>query len=353
MILNVTKADAAFYHERLSGFLPSRIIDMHAHVCLKVHRRSQGGERGTVSWTDRVASENPVENLLDSYRLLLPGKQVLPLIFGMTLAPGDDLDGGNEYVRRCAAEHGLPALIFAVPGWGAAEFEERVIAGGFLGAKVYLTWAPPEIAPDAIEVFDFLPRHQLAVMNRHGWIAMLHVPRAGRLQDPSNLEQILEIERAYPNVKLIIAHVGRAYCPEDVGNAFEVLAETRRVYFDISANTNDGVFEQLIRAVGAKRVLFGSDLPILCMRMRRICEQGTYINLVPPGLYGDISGDKHMREAAVGEADELTFFLYEEIDALRRAATRAGLTRSETDCIFFGNARRMLSELGVNNPFTK
>jgi len=138
-----------------------------------------------------------------------------------------------------------------------------------------------------------------------------------------------------------------------VGNAFDVLAETRRVYFDISANTNDGVFEQLIRAVGAKRVLFGSDLPILCMRMRRICEQGTYINLVPPGLYGDISGDKHMREAAVGEADELTFFLYEEIDALRRAATRAGLTRSETDCIFFGNARRMLSELGVNNPFTK
>jgi len=74
--------------------------------------------------------------------------------------------------------------------------------------------------------------------------------------------------------------------------------------------------------------------------------------LVPPGLYGDISGDEHMREVAAGEADELTFFLYEEIDALRRAAARAGLTRTETDCIFFGNARRILSGLGVNNPFT-
>jgi hypothetical protein len=47
-------------------------------------------------------------------------------------------------------------------------------------------------------------------MDRHGWIAMLHVPRAGRLRDPSNLEQIIEIERRYPNVKLIVAHVWRA-----------------------------------------------------------------------------------------------------------------------------------------------
>ncbi len=351
MILSVSKADVAFYQERLSAFLPSRIIDVHAHVCLKAHRRNKGGERGTVTWTDRVATENPVEDLLDSYRLLLPGKQVLPLIFGMTIAPGDDLDAGNDYVRRCAAEHGLPALIFAVPNWGVAEFEERVLAGGFLGAKVYLTWAPPEIDPDAIEIFDFLPRHQLAVMNRHGWIAMLHVPRKGRLRDPSNLEQIIEIERTYPNVKLIIAHVGRAYCPEDVGNAFEVLAETRRVYFDISANTNDEVFERLIRAVGAKRVLFGSDLPILRMRMRRICDQGSYVNLVPPGLYGDVSGDNHMREVTIDEAERLTYFLYEEIDALRRAAIRTGLTHSETECIFFENARRILSELGVNNPF--
>ena len=347
MLMQVNELDSAFYRERLSGFLPDRMIDVHAHICLQAHRKSRGGERGTVSWVDRVASENTVEHLLDSYRLMFPGKQILPLVFGMTLAPGDELEAGNDYVRRCAAQHGLPALIFAIPSWGPQEFEARVTAGGFLGAKVYLTWASPELAPEEIGIFDFLPRHQLEVMDRHGWIAMLHIPRAGRLRDSSNLEQIIEIERRYPNVKLVVAHVGRAYCPEDVGNAFEVLAETRRVYFDISANTNDAIFEQLIRAVGPRRILFGSDLPITRMRMRRTCEQGSYVNLVPPGLYGDVSGDRHMREAAEHEAGKLTFFMYEEIDAFRRAAARVGLTSEDVHDVFFENASRILSGLGV------
>jgi len=51
--------------------------------------------------------------------------------------------------------------------------------------------------------------------------------------------------------------------------------------FDFSANTNQWVFEQLIKAVGPKRILFGSDLPILRIRAKRICENGTYVNLVP------------------------------------------------------------------------
>ena len=113
---------------------------------------------------------------------------------------------------------------------------------------------------------------------------MLHIPREKRLKDPVNLAQMLEIERRYPNVKVIIAHVGRAYCPEDVGNAFEVLAETENMMFDFSANTNAEIFQQLIKAVGTKRIMFGSDLPITRMRLRRIYENGTYINLVPEGL---------------------------------------------------------------------
>jgi uncharacterized protein len=352
MLFEVKERDSAFYRERLSGFLPDRMIDMHTHIWLGAQRKSRGGERGTVQWVDRVASENSVEDLVDTYRLMFPGKQVLPLVFGMALAPGDDLEAGNDYVRRCAAQHGLPSLIFATPSWGSEEFEARVTAGGFLGAKVYLTWAPPERGPDEIEIFDFLPRHQLEVMDRHGWIALLHVPRAGRLRDPANLQQIIEIERRYPRVILVVAHVGRAYCPEDVGNAFEVLAETRRVYFDISANTSDSIFEQLIRAVGPRRILFGSDLPITRMRMRRICERGTYVNLVPPGLYGDVSGDRHMRVAPEPDAGLLTFFMYEEIDAFRRAAARAGLTPADVKDVFFDNARRILSGLGVRNPFT-
>jgi predicted TIM-barrel fold metal-dependent hydrolase len=174
---------------------------------------------------------------------------------------------------------------------------------------------------------------------------MLHIPRNGRLRDPKNLEQMLEIEKRYPNVKLIIAHVGRAYCNEDVGNAFEVLAETKKMMFDFCANTNRWVFEQLIRAVGPKRILFGSDLPILRMRTRRICENGNYVNLVPKGLYGDVSNDSHLREVDGEEAEILTFFMYEEIDAFRLAAETMNLSRKDIEDIFYNNAQNLFCKI--------
>ena len=108
------------------------------------------------------------------------------------------------------------------------------------------------------------------------------------------------------------------------------------------------MFEKLIRAVGPKRLLFGSDLPILRMRMRRICENGMYVNLVPKGLYGDVSADPHMREVAGEEAGRLTFFMYEEINAFRLASSSAKLSRSDVEDVFCNNALRLVES--VSSP---
>ena len=78
------------------------------------------------------------------------------------------------------------------------------------------------------------------------------------------------------------------------------------------------------------------------MRMRRVCEGGTYVNIVPRGLYGDVSGDRNMREVDPPEADRLTFFMYEELLAIKRACTRAGVDRRGVEAIFRTNAERVL-----------
>jgi predicted TIM-barrel fold metal-dependent hydrolase len=215
--------------------------------------------------------------------------------------------------------------------------------GGFLGLKPYLSFAPAHISTSEITIYDYLPRHHLQVADEHGWIVMLHIPRHARLRDRVNLRQMVEIERRYPNVHLIVAHIGRAYCREDVGDAFEVLRGTEAMSFDFSANTNAWVMEQLVHAVGPKRILFGSDLPILRMRMRRICENGTYINLVPPGLYGDVGDDPHMRRTSEEEGQRLSFFMYEELLAFRGAARAAGLGPAELEDVFYGNAARLVA----------
>lgn len=180
------------------------------------------------------------------------------------------------------------------------------------------------------------------------WITMLHLPRDKRLRDPVNLSQMIEIEQKYPKIKLIIAHVGRAYCLEDVGNAFEVLSQTKSMLFDFSANTNPAVFSKLIKAVGPKRILFGSDLPITRMRMRRICENGVYVNIVPKGLYGDISGDKHMRETEGSGADSITFFLYEQIKSFLDAAKNGDLSSGDIEDIFYNNGRKIIDTIQIS-----
>ncbi|MDD5603098.1 MAG: amidohydrolase family protein [Eubacteriales bacterium] len=374
-IFEIKKIDTDFYNEKIRDFLPEKIIDIHTHVWLKRHRRllrlrpepvprkdpacnnvlipnTAAAPHSdpvpvlrTAAWPELVAAENSIESLIETYKLLFPGKEVTPLIFS-NLSRDDDIDTANEYVRTSSCNYRCPSLIFAAPWWNGEEFERKIKEGGHLGCKVYLNMAALHIKADDIRIFDFLPRHQLEVLNRHGWIVMLHIPGSGRLRGRQNLEQMLEIEERYPGVKLIIAHVGRAYCPEDVGDAFDVLSGTGNMLFDISANTNNYVFERLVDAVGPGRILFGSDLPILRMRAARVCEKGNYVNIVPEGMYGDVTGDSHMREAKGDEAEKITFLLYEEIEAFRIAALSAGLTAGEIADVFYNNAAKIFKELG-------
>jgi len=339
-IVELNEVDRRVYEEELRDFLPEKMIDIHTHVWLDRLKKNVKRDR-VVSWPSLVAKENPIEDHLECYRMLFPGKKVTPMIF-TSLVNADSADGLNGYVSACAKEHQLPALLFAVPQWSAEQVERKVIDGGFLGIKVYLNLSPSYLPRQEIRIFDFLPPHQLELMDEKRWIVMLHIPRDARLRDPVNLAQIQEIERKYPGARVILAHVGRAYCNEDVGEAFEVLKDTEHLMVDFSANTNAWVFERLIRALGPKRVLFGSDLPILRMRMRRICEQGIYINLVPKGLYGDVSGDPNMREVSGPEADNLTLFMYEELLAFRQAAQSTGLSREDLEDVFYNNSSAMI-----------
>lgn len=348
----VKDVDRRFYEKHIAGWLPAELVDIHTHIYqkwlrqLKARIRARSGKPVMVSWPSRVTDQNPVEHLLETYRLLFPGKKVVPLVFGSPVADARALERVNNYVMRAAGKYRLPSLLFSHPGWSGQELAQKIRAGRFVGVKGYLSLAPKYLPAAEVRIFDFFPQHQLEMLDRLGQIVMLHIPRNARLRDPVNLAQMLEIEERYPKLHLIVAHVGRAYCPEDLGDAFKVLAKTKRMLFDISANANALVFRQLLETVGAKRVLFGSDMPILRMRARRICEQGHYVNLVPKGLYGDVSGDKHMRELSGSDAEKVTFFIYEELAAFGRVARALGLNAADIKNVFCGNARRILAQAG-------
>ncbi len=336
--------DHEVYDSELRDFLPQKIIDIHSHVWLNRHQGDSQHSNRLVTWPSLVAPENPVEDHLECYHQLFPDKVVTPMIFTTVITP-DNCTVNNNYISESAGKYNLPSLYFSYPEMPADILEENILKGGFLGIKVYLSLSPSYIPGDEIRIYDYLPPHQLELMNNHGWIVMLHIPRSSRLKDPVNLAQMVEIDERYPNLKLIIAHVGRAYCKEDAGDAFEILSKTKRMFFDFSANTNAFIFESLINSVGPERILFGSDLPILRMRMKRVCVDGKYINVVPKGLYGDVSYDPNMKEVLSPEADELTFFMYEELCSFKAASMRCGLGTDDIENIFYNNSKDLINSI--------
>jgi len=344
-LFEIKDIDKRVYEEELSPFLPEKIIDTHTHVWLKKFKFAEpADQKRAVTWPALVAEESPIEELMETYDLMFPGKTVTPLIF-TSVTRADDHESQNRYIEESAKKANVPSLLYAFPEWEADNLLAQIIRGRHLGIKVYLNLAPAYISRKEIRIFDFIPPHQLEVLNKYHMILMLHIPRDGRLGDPVNLAQMMEIEDKYPNIHVIYAHIGRAYCQENFGEAFKVLKQTKRLVFDFSATTNAEAIYETLNCVGSGRLLFGSDLPILRMRMRRICENGAYVNIVPKGMYGDVSYDPNMREVSGEEAENLTFFMYEELRAFKKASERIGLGTQDIEKIFYSNARTIYDEV--------
>ncbi len=339
-LFKVKDIDKEVYEKELLDFLPDEIIDIHTHVHSKKNKQKKNIDR-QVLWPSLVAEENTGEQLAETYRLMFPGKNVTPLIF-TTANKNEDYEVTNSYVAEESVKFGFPALYFSMPWEKPEKLEHKCKKGNFLGLKSYLSFAPENKPEAEIEIFDFFPRQQFETADKKGWIIMLHIPRHGRLGDPVNQRQLLEIDKKFPNAKVIVAHIGRAYADTDAGDAFKTLSGTKNLMFDFSANTNENMMYMALKTFGVDRVMFGSDLPITQMRTRRIIRNNTYVNLVPKGLYGDMKGVPHMEEISGQEADKLTFFLYEELISFKRAAGRLGLNREEIKAVMHGNAKRII-----------
>ena len=341
-LLDVKPFDRQFYEEHLKDFLPDTFIDCHTHIWLDEQNHfCEDTASRSCAWPTMVALDNSVEDLNETNRLLFPDKKVISVLYGQPMIT-IDLKKNNDYVAQSANKYNFPALYISHPSQSAESVERAVLANPcFKGLKVYLQFAPSYIPSNEIRIYDFLPHEHLALADKHGWIVQLHIARPRRLADPVNYIQIREIEEKYPNLQLIVAHLGRAYADEDLGDALDYLKDMKKTVWDFTANTNAHVMEKVLEMVGPDRFLYGTDFPIFRMKSRRTVENGFYINEIPAGSLGDVSSDSHMREIAYPEADKISFFIYEEILSCKRACEKLGLTKEDVNKIFYANSARI------------
>jgi len=339
MAIEVTSGraiDRVIYEEELAGWLPSKIIDCHVHIGLREHWGPIDPARVKDMWALDVANHQSWQDLRMTSRALFPRQEVHVVAFAC-VAREVDISAENSYVRAGLSDPSNHAVgLFATrPDWDADLIREAM-SQGFLGIKPYPDLAERDTTE--ISIYDFLPRAHLAAVDALGGMLMLHLPRAGRVGDPDNVREVLEISDKYPNITIVLAHVGRAYCLPTARRGLPSLAGRENIYYDIAANLNADVFRYVIDELGPGRLLYGSDLPITTMRGVREHVGEQYFNYTD-GAYSWNTQRKPPEEEA-----KYTCYLYEELRALIRALEGLGLGKDTCEQILYSNCAALIDK---------
>jgi uncharacterized protein len=322
--------DRAIYEERIRPWLPPTMIDCHVHAGLAEHWGPVSAERRKEIWAIEVAGAYAWPELRADLATLFPAQRVMALVFGYVFRE-IDIERSNQYVLGgVKGPSNLSQALFVTrPEWPASAIEDA-LGQGFLGIKPY-----PDLSPKGMNessIYDFVPHEHLEVLNQRKALMMLHLPRPGRIGDEDNIRELIEISRRYPDARIIVAHIGRAYGLPNAVRGLPRLTSCGNLYFDTAANLNTEVFEFALKTLGPERILYGSDLPITLMRGVREHVGDAYFN------YTDADYSWNSKRKSPEEEAEYTFFLYEELLALIGAVERLGMGAEEMHKIMFGNA---------------
>lgn len=340
-IFTYNDVDRAFWAEHLEAWVPKRVFDAHVHIIDQSYQVETVTEEMKRSyWVMELSEMMDVDTAERCFQTVFPGREVCCTGFGYPFL-GWEIEGSNEYIWKALPEKKWNALAMVRPTWVAEQIDWILSRPGVLGVKPYYTL----IGYDAhsrdkyieASIFDFLPHHQLEVLNTHRAWVTLHVPRAGRLGDPRNLSEIREIRRRYPNIQLIIAHFGRSYTKAHAEEGLIPLADDPGLYFDNSAVLNPAVHALALKHIGPDRILYGSDNPIFFMRGRQQWQERSYINRTSYPFHFNTNREPPEVEAGY------TLYMYEALKALKDACCDAGIDQDGVEKIFFRNAEQIKS----------
>jgi predicted TIM-barrel fold metal-dependent hydrolase len=339
-----TDVDRAFYEAHLAGFLPAKLLDAHVHVFRQQDAPFPDEETMRTNWAASVSAEEfTVEDVEAEYRKLFPRSEVSRLQFGQ-VRRDCDIEAMNRYCAESADGERVWAHAVLDPLWSPEKLHEVLTGGRFAGVKPYWSLVPGKAEKD-VPLEEMLPPQHIEVLDELGLAVTLHVPGPERIRDLQTRRLLREWPSRYPNVTFIIAHLGRAYCIPFAEGVFEELADVGGLLFDCSANLNADVFERAFRVIGPRRILWGTDFPVLNrLRGYRVHEGETYHNVVS----GDYPWNRDRRPAEV-EAG-YTYLIYESLRTMRQGAQRAGLTSADLQDIFYWNAYRVLTGRGTHAP---
>ena len=330
-----TSRDVQFYEEFLRPRLPDAIFDSHVHLNLPEHVAAVTEERVSSDWALECGYVLPCEDAYACVRELYPDSQYSIAGFPWPIREAD-LEANNAYLADLSGQGLLSPFMCVRPEWPVEKIEGTLLDGQFVGFKPYADMLTGVKGAD-VSIFDFFPHEQWQILDRHQKAVVLHLPRRDRIADEDNVQELKEARDRYPNVAIIIAHFGRAYCPLYLEEGLDLLGSPEDFHYDTAAVVNPQVYDVAFSRIPTDRILYGSDMPILFWHGRQEWTEREYHNLCREGF----SWVTERRSPA--EEATYTLFLYEQMRAILDAVDRHGLSDEQKAGIFGENARGILS----------
>ena len=343
---NYTDVDRAFWVKHLEDWVPQRVFDSHIHIIDQSYQLETVSEEMKRSyWVQELQNMMSADVAEHCYQTVFPGRDVCCTGFGWPFL-GWEIEGSNEYVWKHLPQKNWNALAIVRPTWVAEQVEWLLSQPGVIGVKPYysLIGHDADSRDKYIEasIFDFLPHHQLEVLNEHkAWVTM-HVPKADRLGHPENQRDIKEIRKKYPDIKLVIAHFGRCYTKPHAEEGILPLADDPGIYWDSSAVLNPEVHALAMEHIGPDQILYGTDNPMFMMRGRRKWEGRSYTNHTSQDFYFNTNRESPEIEAGY------TLYMYEALKAMKQACEQVGIGRDGVEKMFFRNADRLVADVAAH-----
>lgn len=329
----LTEIDRDFYDQYLKDRLPEQIFDFHVHLNLPEHIPEISEERLHSDWAFECGLILPCETAYSYARQLFPAAGYTIAGFPWPIQEAD-LVSNNRYLLEKKKEGLLAPFMSVKPDFTEAYIEEQLPE--FCGFKPYPDLVS-KVKGAQISIYSFMPHWQLEILNRHHKSVVIHLPRIGRIADPDNIRELLEMRQKYPDIQIVIAHFGRSFNPVYLKIALKEMGrDGDGFYYDTAAVLNPAVYELAFEKLPLKHILYGTDAPIMLWHGRRRWTERTYINLVREPYFWN----RHPEGEEVEKG--YTFFLYEQMKVILDAIDRLGLGEEMKRDLFYGNAAQLL-----------
>jgi glutamate-1-semialdehyde 2,1-aminomutase len=319
----VRDEDRRFFEQELDSFVPDSVFDAHCHIWNDTHTDVSGLRDNPQGLPAEVGYEEYVR-LSDC---LHPGRGDGALFIPFPFDPARRDDGHRWISRQASMDARCRALFWVYPDDDPEWVRQEVQSLGLRGLKPYHMSRDGKPSWQA-EIPEYLPEPLVKMAHQEGWVIMLHLVRTRAVADASNIHWIHTYCKRYPNMKLVLAHAARGFHPSHNLEGLGQLTGLGNLYCDTSANCEPMAHATIIRTLGHRRLLYGSDFCVSHMRGR---------NFAVGDLFVWVCEDRPVWNDLHASVKPILIGL-ESIAALKWACWSERMTDSQVEDIFRNNA---------------